>query len=290
MFLRVFGHEVMTAFRAKTRTADKHMVRTITSGKEATFPAIGIGSAAIHVPGTELVGTTVNQAERVITIDGVLIADRFLAQIDEYMNHFDMRGPLSEDVGNVLAQAWDKNVFQTLILAARAAATVTGLPGGSVITNANAATVADALYSAIKLASQKLDENNIPEEDRYCALRPAFYSLVLDATKVVNKDYVEGNNGGVDTGRVFQISGVSLVKSNNTPITNIATGLAKYQVNASTTVAPVWHKSAVGTVKLMDLAVESEYEIWRQGWLLLAKYAMGSGILRPEAAVEIKTA
>jgi hypothetical protein len=36
--------------------------------------------------------------------------------------------------------------------------------------------------------------------------------------------------------------------------------------------------------------MESEYQIWRQGTLMVAKYALGTGILRPEAAVELKTA
>jgi len=49
------------------------------------------------------------------------------------------------------------------------------------------------------------------------------------------------------------------------------------------------HKSAIGTVKLMDLAVESEYSIPKQATLMLAKYAMGHGILRPEAAVSVRS-
>lgn len=290
LFLKVFGGEVMTAFRNKCKTQDRHRIRTITSGKSAQFPAIGIGTAAYHTPGAELVGTTVNTAERVIDIDGLLVADRFLANIDEAMNHYDVRGPLSEDVGDVLAQAWDKNVLQMFLLTSRAAATVTGLPGGSSVTNANALTTADALFSAILSAAQKLDENNIPAEGRHIFLRPAQYWLLLQATKVINKDYTQGSNGGVDTGMVRQVGGVEILMSNNTPRTNINTGIAKYQVDGTNTVGVVAHPSAVGTVKLMDLAVESEYDIRRQGWLLVAKYAMGSGILRPEAAVEIKTA
>ena len=38
----------------------------------------------------------------------------------------------------------------------------------------------------------------------------------------------------------------------------------------------------------MDLAIESEYDIRRQGTLMVAKYALGSAVLRPESAVEIK--
>jgi len=49
------------------------------------------------------------------------------------------------------------------------------------------------------------------------------------------------------------------------------------------------HPSAIGTVKLLDLGMESEYQISKQGTLMVAKYALGSGILRPESAIELKT-
>jgi hypothetical protein len=52
----------------------------------------------------------------------------------------------------------------------------------------------------------------------------------------------------------------------------------------------VFQKTAVGTVKLMDLAMESAYDIRRQGTLFVAKYAMGHGVLRPECSVELKKA
>jgi hypothetical protein len=124
-----------------------------------------------------------------------------------------------------------------------------------------------------------------------CVLRPSQYQLLLTSRKVVNRDYVQSaSNGGVDTGKIFQVNGVEIVKSNNlrsptsTPIWPSTTWTAR------TPRGQVFHKSAVGTVKLMDLAMEAEYQIQRQGWLFIAKYAMGHGILRPEASVEIKTA
>jgi len=38
------------------------------------------------------------------------------------------------------------------------------------------------------------------------------------------------------------------------------------------------------------LATESEYDIRRQGTLMVAKYAVGHGVLRNEAAVQIQSA
>ena len=62
-----------------------------------------------------------------------------------------------------------------------------------------------------------------------------------------------------------------------------------YNVDAQYVVATVFHKSAIGTVKLMDLGMESEYDLRRQGSLMVGKMALGHGILRPESATLIKT-
>lgn len=291
LFLKVFAGLVMTTFQTKNVAIARHMVRTIEFGKQAQFPAMGQGTAAIHTPGAELNGTTVNTAERTIDIDGLLVADRFIANIDEAMNHYDVHAPIASEMGYALQRAFDRQVLNTLLLAARASATVTGNPGGSSVTSATSKTSGDALFSAIVSAAQKLDENDVPAEDRSCFLRPVQYQLLLSSAKVVNRDYVQAaSNGGVDTGRIFQVNGVEIVKTNNCPITNINTGIVKYQVDATNTSGQVSHKSAAGTVKLLDLSMEGEYQIQRQGTLLVAKYALGTGILRPEAAVEIKTA
>lgn len=191
-----------------------------------------------------------------------------------------------------MARTLDKHLLQTGVLAARAAATVTGGDGGTQITAAAAGTDADTMIASAMSAAQAMDEKNVPEGDRYLYVRPAqYYQLVNSSSKLINRDYNDGvQNGSVAQGKVMSVAGLTIVKTNNLPITNITTDTAAYNVNASTTVALAMHRSAVGTVKLIDLAVESEYKIELQGTLIVSKFALGSGILRPEAAVEVKTA
>lgn len=258
--------------------------------KSAQFPASWKGTAAYHTPGTQLVGTGVGLNERVIVIDDLLIADRFIANIDEAKSHYDVRSIYSRDIGMALARMFDKNVLQVGLLAARASATVTGGNGGSVVTSANSKTIAGDLEAAIFAATQALDEKDVPENDRYVVLKPQQYNLLVQGSaKVFNRDVNPNDNGGYSMGKVYQIAGAEIVKSNNVPQTNVATGPAAYQGNFSTTTSLVWQKGAMGTVKLVDLAVESAYLIEYQGTLILGKYAVGHGILRPECAVEIKT-
>ena len=292
LFLKVWAGETLAAFLDANIFLDKHVVRTIASGKSAQFPNSWKGGSQYHTPGAEIVGMAVAHNERVIAIDSLLIADRFLASIDEAMNHFDVRSLYTTDAGRALARQFDRNLAQVIVLAARTAANITGANGGTVITATGSKTSASTLVDGIVSAAQVLDEKDVPSEDRFCALAPSqYYQIVNSSTKALNRDYnrPEGN-GSFASGDVFSIAGIKLVKSNHMPTTNVTTGPAAYQGNFTNTTAFVWQKMAVGTVKLMDLAVEGQYEIRRQGHLIVAKYAMGHGVLRPECSIEIANA
>lgn len=288
LFLKVFAGEVMTAFEEQNEMLDRHMIRSISSGKSAQFPATWKLTAAYHTPGTELVGQTSPLGERTITIDDLLVSDVFLASIDEAKAHYEVRSEYSMQAGAALRRTFNKNVLQVGVLAARAATTVTGGNGGTELTNANYLTDASVMAGGIFAASVALDEKDVPEDDRFVFVRPAQYSLLVQNKDTINKDW--GGSGMYSDGTINRIGGIEIVKSRNLPNTNVTTGPAAYQGNFSTTAALVMNRRAVGTVKLMDLATEAEWDIRRQGWLLLAKYAMGHGILRPECAVELKTA
>jgi hypothetical protein len=290
MFLTVFAGEVLAAFAEVNVMESRSMVRSISSGKTAQFPATWKGTASYHTPGVELLGSQINHNERTISIDDVLIADRFIAQIDEAMNHFDVRQIYSGDVGRALAQTFDKNLQQVGILASQASATVSGGNGGTVITDADANTSQSSLITSIFDAVEYLDSKDVPDEDRFCFLKPAQYYLLIDGSPtVINTDYNPGGNGSQAEGVVRMIGGVDLVKTNNLPQANVTTGPSTYQGTFANHYALVMQKRAIGTVKLLDLSVEMEWDIRRQGTLIVGKYAVGHGILRPECAVSIKT-
>jgi len=290
LFLKVFAGEVLTAFSETNVAASRSMVRTITSGKSASFPASWKGTAAYHVPGTQLLGTGLGLNERILVIDDMLIADRSVAQIDELKTHFDIRSIYSRDIGMALARAFDKNLLQVGILAARASATVTGGNGGSVLTDAAYLTTSANLETGAFTAAQKFDEKDVPDTDRFFAVKPAqYYLLASSSSKLINRDYNVLPNGGYGVGQVIRIAGLEIVKTNNLPQSNVVTGPGAYQGNFSTAAAFAWQKGAMGTVKLLDLAVESAWLPEYQTYLMLGKYAVGHGILRPECAVELKT-
>ena len=293
IFLKVFGGEVMVAFDETTQFMPRSLVRSISSGKSAQFPASGKSSASYHTPGVELVGQALNHAERVISIDDLLISDHFLALIDEAMNHYEVRSIYSKQMGEALAVTADQNIAQVMALAAAASATVTGLSGGSEFDSANMPTSGTELLTGAYNAAQALDEKDVPQgsfpqgpaNGRNMFVAPTNYYDLVQNTAAIDRDF--GGEGSIARGTIFRIAGLDIIKTNNLPTTNITTGPAAYQGDFSKLVSVVSHPSCVGTVKLLDLRTEMDYDIRRQGTLLVAKYAMGHGILRPEAAVNL---
>ncbi len=262
----------------------------------------------------------IKHAEKIINIDELLVASTFIANLDELRNHYDVRSIYSGELGRALANKFDKQVIQTAILnaasfdssgiATPASATITGNKNASAVycaagtddsdkrflgsTGAGTMDVDGTLLAkAIYKAAQLLDEKDVPPSDRYCLVSPArYYNLVQAETSggtplAINRDW--DGRGSYAEGSVLRVAGVTIVKTNHLPEADIAseTGQANTYTDTFGTkiMGLVFHKSSVGTVKLQDLSTESEYQIQRQGTLMVAKYAMGHGGLRPECGV-----
>ena len=326
LFLKVFANEVLTTFEESNVMKDLHTVRTISSGKSAQFPTMGKATAKYHTPGEDVFeannGTdyvsTLNHKERIINIDDVLIAATSIANIDELKNHYDVRSAYSTELGRALAKRFDLATMRTLVAAshvndaARAnpdagqgieidLGTTTGAP-------ADLSTAAN-LIQTFRLIAQKLDEQDIPSEDRFAILTPELYYLLAGSDNAaINRDF--SGAGSIASGKVLELVGLKIFSS--THLSDITTndttaddsnaknnpfddadgasaGKGYLDTGLDVLKFVAGHKSAIGTVKLMDLAVESEYSIPKQATLMLAKYAMGHGILRPEGAVSVRS-
>jgi hypothetical protein len=303
LFLKVFAGEVLTSFDRASKTQGADMVRSIANGKSATFPVMGRVGASYHTAGAEITGSDVNHNEKVITINDLLISSVFLSNIEEAKNHWDVRSAYSQEIGRALAFTKDKHILQTIGQAAQASANVSdsGYGAGTVLTNtsiasATDATAANAMIDSLFAAAKQLDANYVPSEGRKCFLRLEEYYKLANATNAINVDF--SGSGSIAEGKVVKVAGIELVPVAHFVSSNVNSGVDQgsataggsnpQAVDLSNYVALVSHPSAVGTVKLMDLAVEKEYDIRRQGTLMVAKYAMGHGVLRPEAAIGIK--
>ena len=297
LFLKVFSGEVLTTFDELNLMKPLHMTRTISSGKSAQFPVMGTASAEYHVPGAEIVGAEIKHAEQVIHIDGLLISHAFVANIDEAINHYDVRSEYAHQLGQALANKFDKNCLIQVINGARQTTTITGGKPSA----ANAIVAADAddvngdnLAGHIFTMARMMDQNDVPQNDRYAVFDPIQYYKIVESTKAINRDW--GGSGSFAEGEVLRIAGINILKSNHLPAlanvtahdSNMLQTTNSYIGDFQKSLAVGFHRSAIGTVQLMGLKVEQEYDIRRQGTLMVAKFALGTKWLRPESCYEIK--
>lgn len=311
LFLKLYAGEVLTAFEERNVFMPLHRTRTISNGKSAQFPLTGNAEAKYHTPGQLIEADKINHGERTVTVDDLLISSQFISNIDEAMNHYDVRSIYSKEAGYALSNTADKNIARILAKAAAIdtsakAATAFGAAFADEVYTSNVtigtvaadATVGAKIVAAIYDALEEFDKKDITG-DKVCVLPPAQYYALLNATDVtsatwLNKDI--GGAGSVAGGVVPQVGGVKIMMSNHIPQTDESTTgvtpdplsrAGAYKANFSKVRGLIFTADAAATVKLLDLGVESEYQIDRQGTIMVAKYAMGHNILRPGCAISL---
>lgn len=311
LFMDLFAGEVITQFEQKNLMMDKHRVKTIKNGRSYEFPMVGTTGAKYHVPGEMIQADKLAHSKRRVTIDELLISPVFIDRLDEAMNHFDVRSIYTKECANALSNVADRNILRTAVKASfitdAAAATAAGLNpvnGETFTTNVTLGAAGDelkgdALVRALFKAREEFDKKDVTGEP-FVILRPEqYYSLfnTTDTSKLfyMNKDV--GGVGSIATASIPMVAGMKVYMSNHLPNANESTALAgdpesavrpgAYRGDFSKVVGLVMTEEAIATVKLFDLATEMEYQIERQGTLIVAKYAMGHNILRPACAISI---
>ena len=368
LYLKLYAGEVMSAFQTKNIMMNYCRVRTISKGKSAQFIMTGqYRNAEYHTPGNEIMPDVIAaNAERVVSVDDLLIAAQFIPNIDEAMQHFDIRSVYTQESGYALAKSADQNILR---MAVKAALTTNKERASKMIQDydswddedfsANvtyAASFANSKKAAYFMeglieAKRVLESAGAPLEDLVCVMATdQFYSLFkttsnsedITALTMFNRDV--GGSGSIKDIDLPTIAGIPVVRTphlgalgasawtgslwstanpaistGQAPLANtVGSGRAShYNLPAAYTAATatgsnigavggldgtsavnledesltvralVMHKDAVATVKLMDLSVESEYQIERQGTLIVSRYAMGHNILRPAMAVAL---
>lgn len=302
LFRKQYSVELIKWFNTKIVFANRLMKRQIPNGTGCEFPLTGKTGAKYFIPGVtpRLTGSQgLKQTNKTINLDRPLISDISVSNFDELMKSVDVQSERAEQQTLALVEKFDKNLAQLLILCSRASTIVPGKPTGGKIYIANIATDPDVLVTAITRAVGKLAANDVPIDPSTVTtvLPTAQYFGLLEADSCMTVDYTSiPGTAPFRTGKVPMVAGVPIDYSNNIPSTNITEAeagvdpLNVYHGDFSASLGVVFHKSCVGTVQLLDITMESEYSVAEQATLLLAKMMVGSGYLRPEAAVELSSA
>lgn len=310
LFMKVFSGEVLTAFARNTVMMSRHQVRTIDHGKSASFAVMGRTRAKYLAPGNSLDDqrTKFGHTEKVIAIDGLLTADCLITDIDDAMNHYDVRVEYSRQLGEALAQSADCAIINELAnMAAKDATVKENIPDNGTgadkvkgtgkafefatgLKLSQSAEYGNKIIEGLLAARAAFTKNYVPMGDRYCLLTPEGYSALIKALMPDSANYqalFDPNSGKLQTICGFEVIEVPHLLNDGVD--------GKHSLSEKYTAAGlqgiVFHRSAVGTVKLKDLAMERARRAEYQADQIIAKYAMGHGGLRPEAVgVFVQTA
>lgn len=317
LFLKLYAGEVLTAFSLNNVMRPLMRERTIMQGKSAQFPAVGAATAAYHVPNEDLLRETgasagvakylsdIPTSEKVIQIDFPLISVAMIAEMDDLLAHFQVRREFSRQQGEELARQWDLHCMQVWFNGSEKSATFSSNggsfgKGGIQIIDAFITTAA-TIKAVMREAAQNLTENEVPDDGRrWFVIDPETYYKLASDSEVTSADYKGSTPNSMIEGRVLRYMGFNIYHSNrlaqlralgDNTTGAVVTGQRGTDYTGDFTACRglFGHPWGAGTVRRMGIEMQSEYRLEFQAHAMLAKYAVGHGVLHEAACGSVVT-
>ena len=317
--LKIYA-ETLEAFTRTTVMESRVMKKTITSGKSGQFIVVGKANGVVgggndlkrHDGVAGLVTVTDTPfMERTIVIDYPIYTAKRLDDWAEQMAHYQTRSLITNYMGEDLAIQLDVNLMALIN-----AGVAYGSDNVTVDASMNVAskgTVAATVVAAgtpkergtslmyglyeLRAAIRGSDYNG----DIVAIVDPTAYDSLVLSEILVNSDVTNGN-GGLDSGRIGMVGGMTIIESNSVAGANAlsvaginTSGSLQTPYAADATadknIAYVMGTDAIGLLSLIGLVTDNDTETDRLGaTLMTAKYAYGANVLRPELCGVVKEA
>jgi len=278
----IFSKKVQVAFR-KASVAEA-ITNTDYTGEISQFgdtvniikePQISVADYTRH-KATATDQTDLTDEELVMQIDQAKYFQFVVDDLEKRFSHVNWQQVASDNAAYKLKDAMDSNVL-TAISTGAAAANTYGSVSAPIDTGHDTGET-DPLDVLARLA-RLLDEQNVPEENRWVVARPQFYEeLAKTNSKLLSVDYNAGagslRNGLVASG---ELRGFKMYKSNNVPN---ATGTGSY-TGETLRMVMAGHMSAVATAQALS-TVETVRSTTSFEDIVRGLLVWGRKVLRPE--------
>ena len=146
--------------------------------------------------------------------------------------------------------------------------------GTTIWTGANEADITDAGLRAMIL---KLDNANVPMDNRSLIIPPVCANDLLGINRFTEQQYI-GSGDAIKTGKIGMIYGIDVYISTNCPTTTTAN-------TATDRVGVLMHKDALALVEQMSVRSQTQYKQEYLGDLFTADTIYGVGELRDDAGL-----
>ena len=126
---------------------------------------------------------------------------------------------------------------------------------------------------------QKLDDNNVPMEDRVLVIPPATRNAIMGIDRYVSSDFVSGQS--VQSGLIGNLYGVDVYVSAN--CATIETAAQNTAASVDTRAAMLFHRDAIVLAEQMSVRSQTQYKQEYLSTLYTADCLYGVQVYRPEA-------
>lgn len=230
-----------------------------------------------YTRGSTITNSALTDEELTLVVDQAKAFQFKVDDLEVRFSHVNWQALASDNAAYQLKDAMDTDVL-AVIAAGAQAANVYGTTAAPIDTG-HATGEIDPLDVLARLA-RILDDNNVPEENRWVVAAPQFYEeLAKTNSKLLSVDFNQGD-GGLRNGLVAsgQLRGFKMYKSNNVPSwtgTGSFSGISDKYVLAG-------HMSAVACASALN-TVETVRDTTTFADIVRGMLVWGRKVLRPEA-------
>ena len=297
-FPEIWSDEIIAAYQKNLKMAPlvKKISMTGKKGDKIHIPKPTRGDANAKAADTAVTIIANTESELTIDIDRHFEYSRLIEDIVEVQALSSLRQFYTEDAGYSLAVRVDTDLHScgtgfgdggSVVFSGSVAATDyqhTGCffnDGGTTTQYTDDTIVAadvftDAFYRDM---IQKLDDNNVPMEDRVLVIPPSVRKTIMGLDRYVSSDFVSGQT--TNSGLIGNLYGVDVyVSSNCATIEAAADNTAS---SADTRAALLFHKDAIVLAEQQSVRSQTQYKQEYLSTLYTADCLYGVQVYRPEA-------
>ena len=284
----LWSDEVIGAYKSNLVTANL-VTKLSHKGKKGDtiyIPVPARGAASAKAANTQVVLSAATNTAVTVTINKHYEYSKLIEDIAEVQSLASMRKFYTDDAGFALATQVDTDLvtlwegFQGgTVAGANAAAWEKAVIGsvGTTLYTGNSSNAADITDAGIRAMILKLDNANVPMDNRYIVMPPIAANDLLGINRFTEQQFI-GNGEAIKTGKIGAIYGVDVYISSNCPTTTTAD-------TATDRVGCLFHKDALVLAEQVGVRSQTQYKQEYLGDLFTADTLYGVAELRNDAGV-----
>ena len=282
----IWSDEIVAAYQANLVLANlvKKMAMTGKKGDTIHIPKPTRGVATAKQAKTAVTIQADTESEVQVIIDKHFEYSRMIEDITEAQALSSLRQFYTGDAGYALAKQVDNDLFtlgksfgdgdgSDWTNSATFIPTTTGLAA-----YAGAGTTADFNDNAFRALIQKMDDADVPMDNRSFVVPPSLRNAIMGVERYVSSDFVDGR--GVQNGKIGNLYGVDVFVTSNCPLTHSTTVKAAFLI----------HKDTMVMAEQQGIRSQTQYKQEFLGTLYTADTLYGVKTLRPESGFVLAVA